>query len=632
VNPAAAVMPPNEVGAEQHDSAALPKSERDTLVVTSRVVDGHVVVVSRYGDTQWSTVGHPTNKPSGDRSMNFARVPEAFRETMKAILYRYMRRGREGQRRPSARAAVKLLKDADPFLKHLEGLGIVRLADVTPQVCWSFVEACRRYRQCAPHLGKSLKASSLGHRLCVVEALYEMSQCTADAMVAHPWPGTSWTHLAGLTGQGSGDRGGRTPLIPDDVFTTLFQEAWSRVEGSDSLLKVRDEWLLFKQVRGQSWSTAMTSHEYGRFVKKHGWRGAREVSQALHELRTACYIVVASLSGCRNHELAFIQSGACYSRTSTSGSINADSEVYWWMRSQSTKTGEGHTEWMIPESAAIALRVMEHWASPYQALLETEIESRRSDDPLDPEIAEALRHRHALFLCSEPRRANQVRTMSVQMINIALKAFAKKCGLDWELATHQFRRKFANYAARSQFGDLRYLKQHFKHWSLDMTLGYALNEAQEMALYAEIHDELEEIKASVTESWLRSHAPLAGGYGTNIVAWRGTNPVTLFRDHKQMVRSLAESTPIRSNGHAWCTADDNLCVGNDMERTRCTDCSNAVIGLQHAPLYRGLHEHLKEVCKCDDIGKGGLGLVKRDMNRCRSLLVALGQDVPEAEA
>jgi hypothetical protein len=75
-----------------------------------------------------------------------------------------------------------------------------------------------------------------------------------------------------------------------------------------------------------------------------------------------------------------------------------------------------------------------------------------------------------------------------------------------------------------------------------------------------------------------------------------------------MVRSLAESTPIRSNGHAWCTADDNLCVGNDMERTRCTDCSNAVIGAQHAPLYRGLHEHLKEVTKCDDLGEGGLKL------------------------
>jgi len=91
--------------------------------------------------------------------------------------------------------------------------------------------------------------------------------------------------------------------------------------------------------------------------------------------------------------------------------------------------------------------------------------------------------------------------------------------------------------------------------------------------------------------------------GTNIVAWRGKNPVTLFTDHKQMVRSLAESTAIRSNGHAWCTADDNLCVGNDIERTRCSDCSNAVIGLKHAQLYQGLHDRFNEVRQCDDIGE-----------------------------
>jgi hypothetical protein len=40
---------------------------------------------------------------------------------------------------------------------------------------------------------------------------------------------------------------------------------------------------------------------------------------------------------------------------------------------------------------------MEHWARPYQEVLEGEIQSRRAQDPLDPEIAEALRHRHALF-------------------------------------------------------------------------------------------------------------------------------------------------------------------------------------------------------------------------------------------
>jgi hypothetical protein len=96
-----------------------------------------------------------------------------------------------------------------------------------------------------------------------------------------------------------------------------------------------------------------------------------------------------------------------------------------------------------------------------------------------------------------------------------------------------------------------------------------------------------------------------------------------------MVRALAESTAIRSNGHAWCTADDNLCVGNDIERTRCGDCSNAVIGPEHAPLYKGLYDHLKEVRDCVDIGEGGLSVVRRDMNRCHKVLVALAQADPE---
>jgi hypothetical protein len=174
---------------------------------------------------------------------------------------------------------------------------------------------------------------------------------------------------------------------------------------------------------------------------------------------------------------------------------------------------------------------------------------------------------------------------------------------------------------------LRYLKEHFKHWSLDMTLGYALNESQEMELYGEIQSELDDIKTGVVESWLNPAARLAGGYGTNVVAWRGSNPVTIFKDRKHMVRSLAESTPIRSNGHAWCTADDDLCVGNSLERTRCGGCGNAVIGIKHARIYRGLHDHLQEVAKMPDIGDGGRKVVERDMQRCRSVLAALGQEI-----
>ncbi|MDE0856813.1 MAG: hypothetical protein OSA97_20555, partial [Nevskia sp.] len=58
-------------------------------------------------------------------------------------------------------------------------------------------------------------------------------------------------------------------------------------------------------------------------------------------------------------------------------------------------------------------------------------------------------------------------------------------------------------------------------------------------------------------------------------------------------------------------------------------CDNAVIGPQHAPLYRGLHDHLHEVLACDDIGEGGRNLVRRDMQRCRDVLVTLGHNASD---
>jgi hypothetical protein len=410
-------------------------------------------------------------------------------------------------------------------------------------------------------------------------------------------------------------------MIPDEIFTTLFQHAWNLVERADVLLSIRDE-LHGIEVERQNQSKLNIIKVKTRYLKARGFDGgSKEFNEILLKLRTACYIVVASLSGCRNHEIAFVQSDSCYSTE------DDDGVVYWWMRSQSTKTDAGHTEWMIPEAAVKALKVMDRWAKPWQAKITEEIDNRRAIAALDPEIAEARRHVGAVFLGIDTRKGSQVRTLSILGWTNALGTFAKQCGLDWHLSTHQFRRKFANYAARSRFGDLRYLREHFKHWSLDVTLAYALNESQEMALYMEIDEELNTINEGLVKGWLAPDEPLAGGYGRNIVAWRGSEAVNIFKSHKHMVRSVAESTSIRSNGHAWCTADDNLCVGNDLERTRCSGCSNAVIGKTHSDLYQGLYEHLKEILKSDDIGEAGIARVHRDMQRCSSVLKDLGYDV-----
>ncbi|WP_323571168.1 integrase [Pseudomonas sp. 10S4] len=415
--------------------------------------------------------------------------------------------------------------------------------------------------------------------------------------------------------------------MPDEIFCALFENAYGQVERGKALLDLRDA------VNEESTTWKISPKNVGkkknRFLANLGWEGgSAALNEALIDLRNACYIVLASTSGCRNHELANVMSG---SLQRTQGD---DGTLYHWMRSKSEKTDTGLHDWMIPEAGVRALRVMERWAKPYQASIAMEIVERRGKNTLDPEIPRAQQHRNALFLGSYSTKGNQARTVSLAAWNVGLKAFARKVGLDWPLASHQFRRKFANYVAHSRFGDLRYLREHFAHWSMDMALGYAMDESWgghlDLDLYSEIQAEYDDIKLDTVDGWL-SDDLLAGGFGRSIKQWqRDPANLAIFKDHRTMVISIAESTSIRSNGHAWCSADNDGCVGNTLERTRCGDCNNAVIGVGHLRIYQQLYNNLKELLDCRDIGESGRLRVLRDMERCRSVFTQLGYD-PESK-
>jgi len=599
---------------------------RDKLLVSYRHVDGRLIALSRYRDDEWVLNARTTNTNKAASKLRFETIPEPFRQTLKAVFYRYLRRGRDGVAPPASSTAVRTLAYMPFFLRHLMKLGITRLADATPLACSTYVQACKEH---VPTKGKRkpLSQAALLQRFLSVEMLFELSHYTHDVMPVHPWPDSSAMRLAGFTGSGREARlRGKTPLMPDDVFCSLFQKAWEILETGADLLDLRDELDQIQLGRSSQHISTIARAKNAR-LEKYGITGGLEAyNDAIRDLRTACYVIAASVSGCRNHELAFVKSNA-WSRVR-----DDDGNEIFWMHSTSTKTGAGQTRWMVPEAAIKALETMTRWAVPYQAQIAAEIASRRSNNPSDPQIAEALVHADAVFLGVSEQDGSLVRTLSMGAWNGRLKEFAQKCGLDWNLSSHQFRRKFANYAARSRFGDLRYLREHFKHWSMDMTLGYALNDDIEMELYLEIGAEYDGFKEAAVEHWLTHSTPLSGGYGRNLVAWRGDQPISLFKDHKQMVRSLAQSTAMRSNGHAWCTADDNLCVGNDIEQTRCIGCSNAVIGPDHKHVYQGLYDHLLEVLKCEDIGNSGRARVARDLDRCNLVLKDLGYDSTSVNA
>ena len=614
-----------QIEPQSSDVRNLSESEREALIVKALQVDGHWIILSRYSDDLWLLDGFTSNTPDSEKRVDYGRVPAPFRPVMKALMYRYLRRGRAGQKRPRGSTLRGVFKEALPFLRYLNALKLKHFGAVTSMLCSNYVAACRAHQQKRGNSNKPLAPGCLIKRFAAVEALYELSQYTHDPILQHPWPNTSAAILAGMAGCNSlCKQESKTPLIPDEVFCTLFEKANQEVQRGQYLLDLRDA----LSSASASWGgrpAGTILHAKNRLLAAHGWKGGLAVfKEELASLRNACYIVLASTSGCRNHELANLQSGAHHQTEDDEGTI------YNWMRSKSEKTDVGDHDWMIPVAAVCALRVMERWAEPYQARIADELDKLRRDNPFNPEIAKVEQHRYTLFLGKDSKRGNQVRTLCHRRWGAALMSFAQRCGLEWDLASHQFRRKFASYVAYSQFGDLRYLREHYAHWSMDMTLTYAMDQGWgqhlDMELFDNIQSEVESIKRDVVESWLGDES-LAGGYGNAIKHWqRDPANLAIFKNHAAMVASIAESTAIRSNGHAWCTADNSGCVGNTLERTRCVDCNNAVIGQVHTGFYQGLYNNLNDLIHCYDIGDGGRARVQRDLKRCRDVFIQLGHD------
>lgn len=588
------------------DTLGLLESERDSLIIAATKINGQWTTISRYGDNIWHLRDQPSNVPDSRRKINFDNVPLAFRAVMKAMMYRHIMRGRIGSARPKGGTTRVAFEHSLPFFRYLEKLNISKLSEISPIITQSYATTY-----------KDRNANS--GFFTSIEVIYELSQFTDQPMPQHPWPDTSAFILSGSAGK---SRGGATPLIPDDVFCTLFSHAYQQLENSKLILDLRDELdVLAVEWKGSTHGGLNLAKT--RYLKAKGWSGGiMRLSKSLNSLRTACYIVLASTSGCRNHELCNLQIGAHHCTEDDEGTI------YHWMCSKSEKTDAGIIKWMIPEVGVLALRTMERWSTPYRALIAEEIIRLYRINPHHAQIAEAEKHRNSLFLSIDRTGKLRVRTLTLAGWQKNLQAFAKNCGLSWNLTSHQFRRKFANYVAHSKFGDLRYLKEHFAHWTLDMSLGYAMDDTWgqhlDLDLYDEIQDELVDIKITTVSGWIEGES-LAGGYGLAIKKWqREPHNLLIFKDHAAMIKSIAESTCIRSNGHAWCTADSDACIGNTIERTRCSGCDHSVIGPSHAPMYQRLYNDLKDLRNCTDIGESGRRRVERDLSRSQEVLTQLG--------
>lgn len=226
--------PWTSIESQPEDVRGLIENERDNLIVSAFRVQDQSVIVSRYGDDCWQLGGLPTNTSESRRQMNYQRVPTAFRAVMKAVVYRYMRRGRELQRRPKPATVINFFSLVITFLRYLESLKIDRLSAVNPIIFTNYTE---QYLAARKFQSRKLSQSTFLLHFHAIEALYELSQYTHDPLPEHPWPGTSSKAMAKMTGsKATQSLSKKTPLMSDSVFCSIFEAAYLQVQKGATLL------------------------------------------------------------------------------------------------------------------------------------------------------------------------------------------------------------------------------------------------------------------------------------------------------------------------------------------------------------------------------------------------------------
>ena len=177
-----------------------------------------------------------------------------------------------------------------------------------------------------------------------------------------------------------------------------------------------------------------------------------------------------------------------------------------------------------------AVAVLTLLTAPLRAELwleESELEQRillsisREKTRLIKRLHTVRKQKDKLFL-AKSANANGMLEISVlcgDSINSDLKEFCTELGICgageqfYPLHSHQFRRTYARFIARSELGDLLTLRDHFGHWSIDMTVYYADGGADEYETDTELLEMIAEAK-------LTRQNEIMGSYLDSDVRWR----------------------------------------------------------------------------------------------------------------
>lgn len=538
----------------------------------------------------------------------------------------------EGRKRPSMRTLISKFNNITPLLRWMFSQGMTRFAHLN---------GCSLNYIPFAKIGVKnglVGETTIRHRLEVFEDMYLQRNKLKDALSAHPWPEQTATRLAGITFSGGYIL--RTERIPDRVVKNLAKAALEYVENkAEHLLDARDAVRVTSDAgRLRSLTTSHISTYYvSPVVREYGFSRVNELNDELRYLRSACYIVINLFSGIRNSEMMSLAVKCISHGKSYDGSTDLT-----WICGTIYKTGQRTHKWLVPSVVEKAVSIMERYSEPFRTkLLAEELKLVTDLDATDQEKKKSLARRlatirhqkNSLFLGERPRDHGQIQVLSNAAVNYQLKQFCQKldiCGDDgkpWTLASHQFRPTYAYFVASSELGDLQYLREHFGHWSIDMTLLYAQGATDEFEIDNGLLNEIMTVKRekqeNILHAYVDSNVPLANGEHW-LGDWR--HMVRTATNKDELIRELSDTITLNGTGHSWCvgsakgTGCGGLCV---FEADMCVDCNYGIIGPEHLPVWREIAFQQTEALSMPDMGTPGKVRTQRILEKAQKVIAIL---------
>jgi len=510
-------------------------------------------------------------------------------------------------RAPKATTVLKTHKCLIPLFRWMASEDILEFSSLDSIKVMKYLT---KLQTSISRYGKPLSEGEIFKRLEVIDQLWKQSEFITYPLQQNPFPYDTPYQLSGVTKTKQQER--KFDFIPDEVALELGAVAVDYLEkrsGGIIMAAAAVEQVYNDTL--QKYSTAEADRRARKVANSYGYKYVKEVTKEIGYLRTACYIVVALFSGIRDSEISSLDIG-CVENDSEGG--------YTWINGYVYKTAAQKikSRWMVPPIVGVAVKVAISISEKYREEINSRIIARESDikapltkgpklDLLKNEYKQLQAIKRSFWLNREISRGNS--TSCNGDIHRQLKEFIIQHnvpmhdGKPWNLHPHQFRRTFVRFMVKNAM-NLKYLQEHFRHISLDMTAWYDIEDTE---LTKEIVDCYTEMSKEVLDGIVDGNN-IAGKGGEIILqkrdeVFRGV--IGKSRDH--IIKAMADTVTLRSTGVSWCLGDieNGECSGVHgcmIDPSNVNNCSQAIVTPEFLPAWTEIKFRNQELLERDDLG------------------------------